>query len=601
MMNPTISGWRRNLWPAALALIFITMTVNVEHPYLWGPDEPREAEIARESLLRGNMIVTTFNRIPYVEKPPLYYDLVAGAFRCRGGFEPGAARMVSAALGILMLLAIWGFARKKLGAFPALIAVAVCISLPQFYRSAHKILLDIGVGAFVTAALAIYGFLSPENRKDRGLHMLFFFCAAAAFLTKGTVTLVYLGAVILPYMAYKRRWIPCRLNWTLLFFLIPVGIWLWLFYREGGVYYLHEHFINNIFGRLLHKDLHLPGSPVTVNDVGIRAPWFFYLKRLPEMFGAAVVLIPLVLAESYRICGLPFFSFRLPPRVKRIWDFLTAPAREMSPEERDLRVYLLCWTFVPFLFFSLPAIKEVTYLLPSYAGLAILGAWYLTDRVRYADLSVGEILTCLVLPCVLFAASAQFVSPFSVRIYLAVCGGIYAGLALMLGVNIRRKIPAGILLTILAGLIGATIIGNTPAVMRTTRLNRKCYDELARAAWRAIGDRPLYMRGGDESIRGAMPFYGNRQVTILLSSEMLLKQLAVREPQAVMMVAKDFDRMKTSPKFAGHMAAYRIERLKFPGKSESFVLLLSEQEKRENTAVPSPTGKEKDAVPGMDR
>ena len=569
----------RKLSAAALALIFITMLVNVVHPYLWGPDEPREAEIARESLLRGNMIVTHFNQIPYVEKPPLYYDLVAGAFHWYGGFEPGAARMVSAVLGILMLISLWAFARKKLGDFPALIAVAICISLPQFYRTAHKILLDIGVGAFVTAALAAYGCLMADPKKNNGLLALFFFCAAAAFLTKGTVTLVYLGVVILPYLVYKRRWLPCRLNWTLLFFLIPVGIWLWLFYREGGIYYLHEHFINNIFGRLLHKDLHLPGSPVTVSDVGNRSPWFFYLKRLPEMFGAAVVFIPLVLAETYRICKLPFFSFRLPPQLKRIWDFLTLPPREMPQAERDLRIYLLCWTFVPFLFFSLSAIKEVTYLLPSYAGLAILAAWYLSDRIRYTDLSFGVILTGLLLPCALFAASAQAVSPFSVRGYLVVCGGIYAGILLMLAVNVWRKVQAGVLLLILSGTIGAIIIGNTPAVMRTTRLNRKCYDELARAAWRMIGDRPLFMRGGDESIRGAMPFYGNRQVTILHSPAMLSERIASREPQALMMVEGDFKRMLASPEFAGHMAAYRIARLNFPGKADSFVLLLSKDGK----------------------
>ena len=102
------------------------------------------------------------------------------------------------------------------------------------------------------------------------------------------MTIVYLGIVILPFMIYKRRWLPCRLNWTLLFFLIPAGIWLWLFFREGGIYYLHEHFINNIFGRLLNKDLHLAGSPVTVHDVGHSAPWSFYLERLPNMIAGCL-------------------------------------------------------------------------------------------------------------------------------------------------------------------------------------------------------------------------------------------------------------------------------------------------------------------------
>ncbi|MBO4633200.1 MAG: glycosyltransferase family 39 protein, partial [Lentisphaeria bacterium] len=348
-MKPFPAG---KFWGLMFALILVVILANVLHPYLWGPDEPREAEIARESLVHGNWVVPRFNQIPYVEKPPLYYDLVAAAFKLHGGFDPGAARMVSAVLGILMLAALGFFAWKKLGDLPALTAVAICISMPQFYRAAHWILLDIGVGAFVTAALAAYGFMTLDHPESNSLHGVFFLCAAAAFLTKGTVAVVYLGMVILPYLIYKRRWLPCRMNWTLLFFLLPVGIWLWLFYREGGVYYLHEHFINNIFGRLLHKDLHLEGSPVMVYDVGNSSPWSFYLERLPNMFGAAAVLIPLILAESYRIYRLPFFSFRLPARMKKTWDFLTAPTPEVSQNERDVRFYLLCWTFAPILFFS---------------------------------------------------------------------------------------------------------------------------------------------------------------------------------------------------------------------------------------------------------
>jgi len=578
MIEPEkLNSSRQLFWMLAVMLLAV-MLVNVLHPFLWGPDEPREAEIARECLIDGHWVVPRFNQVPYVEKPPLYYDLAAAAFYLTGSFDPGAARMVSALLGVLMLAAMGIFAWKKLGAFPAVTAVSICIAMPQFYRAAHWILLDIGVGAFVTAALAVYGFIALDDSKSNWLHGLFFLCAAAAFLTKGTVTIVYLGIVILPFMIYKRRWLPCRLNWTLLFFLVPVGIWIWLFYREGGIYYLHEHFINNIFGRLLNKDLHLAGSPVTVHDVGHSAPWSFYLERMPNMFGAAFVLIPLILAEAYRTFGLPCFQVRLPGPVKKIWDFLTLPRQDLTTADRSLTVYLLCWTFVPMLFFSLPSIKEVTYILPSYAGLAILCARYLTDRIRYAELPLKDFLAGLILPCFLLALNAQFISSISLRMHWFVFGGIYLGLLLLLGLFIKRKSASGILLLVLSGCIGGVIIGNTPAVMRNSRLNRKCYDDVAASAWKMIGKRPLYIFRADESIRGAMPFYGGRRVDVIFPIDALMERLKHREPQALMMISEDFNELMAIPEFSRCAKTYRIERSDIPRKADSFVLLLSKAE-----------------------
>ena len=146
---------------------------------------------------------------------------------------------------------------------------------------------------------------------------------------------------------------------------------------------------------------------------------------------------------------------------------------------------------------------------------------------------------------------------------------------LMLGVNIRRKAPAGILLLVLSGMIGGVILGNTPAVMRNTRLNRKCYDELARTAWKLIGERPLSILGGDESIRGAMPFYGNRQVDVMLSNAVLMERIVRQDSQALMLTAEDFNRLLAVPEFSSSLNAYRIEQLDFPDKADSFVLLLS--------------------------
>lgn len=570
--NDPLSG--RKIGYSALFMILICMLVNVWHPYLWGPDEPREAEIARECAVSGNYIVPHFNQVPFVEKPPLYYDLAALAFRIRGGFDPGAARLVSALLGVLMLAALLVFAGRKLGWFAALTASALCLSMPQFYRAAHWILLDIGVGAWVTAALAIYGIIALDRPGSKRLHILFFLLAAAAFLTKGMVTLVYLGIVILPLMIYRRKWLPFRIDWTLLCFLIPVGIWLWMFWQEGGIYYLHEHFINNTIGRFLHKDLHLEGSPVTVSDVGNSSPWFFYLARLPNMFGAAFILIPFILASVWRMFRLPFFRVSLSGRAGKIWDRLTAPG-ENTENDRALIFYLVSWSFAPLLFFSLPAIKEVTYLLPSYAGIALLCAWYLVRRLPAENPGRADLTWGLTAPCLGFAAVSAAAGMGNAKICLILYGVLFLGLLLRALLRIRRKAWSGVLLPVLAGLIGAVMLGNTPCVMRGTRLNRKCYDDFSRTVWQRVGDRQLYLYGGDESIRGALPFYGNRKLIILISRAELLETAEAQGARAVLLTAETFGNLSQQPEFSRLPDQFRIERPDSAGKSESFVLLLS--------------------------
>src|SRR3984885_3516781 len=76
---------------------------------LWTPDEPREAEISREMALAPG-VIPTLNGQRFIEKPPLYYWVVAAAFRVSGGASVLAARAVSVLAGVatLLLLLHWG-------------------------------------------------------------------------------------------------------------------------------------------------------------------------------------------------------------------------------------------------------------------------------------------------------------------------------------------------------------------------------------------------------------------------------------------------------------------------------------------------------------
>ncbi|HKQ62750.1 MAG TPA: hypothetical protein VJS92_15775, partial [Candidatus Polarisedimenticolaceae bacterium] len=59
------------------------------------PGEGMHAEIARELTLSRDPLALTLNGVPYVDKPPLLYVLIAAVSRVAGQSE-AAARAVSA-------------------------------------------------------------------------------------------------------------------------------------------------------------------------------------------------------------------------------------------------------------------------------------------------------------------------------------------------------------------------------------------------------------------------------------------------------------------------------------------------------------------------
>ncbi len=556
--------------------VVIVMMVNVFHPFLWGPDEPREAEIARQVYRSGNFVTPQFCSLPFVEKPPLYYDLVAGMFFLTGGPSPEAARFVSACLGLLMLAAVYGLANRLFGKRCAVISVLLLLGMPQFYRAAHWILLDIGLGAFCTLALALFTFYVCRGKRP-GLFPAFYLTLAAAFLTKGVIGIFCIAAVAGTYILIRRRWKligEFLLTPSILFFLLPVLLWVLLLYREGGIYYLHEHFINNTVGRFLHKDLTLPGSPILFADVGNDSPWYFYLNRLPSMLGAATLLLPFSLAAAWFHCGfgrIPLLPGGEAPRWKRWLFFLFRDSGGTRPEEREYSLLLLLWLLLPPVLLSFSAIKEVTYVILSYAAAALLiGAWL--DRRLPASAAAWT------LPAAGILLGAVLCSTVLARFTLA---GYWVGMGVVLAAGAGwclwgfvRRAPVKVVVAVLSLIICGVLIGNTPQLMRRTRQNRKCFLEFSAAVGQEVGERRLAILGGDETLRGSIPFYGDRDVVALAQADILLKAMQ-RDPElCVLMPKQHWNFVKGEPQFIKILRRKRIHSPDFPRLMDTFYLIL---------------------------
>jgi 4-amino-4-deoxy-L-arabinose transferase-like glycosyltransferase len=482
----------RDLFVAALLLF--SLAAGTYHPHLFGRDEPREAEIARETLVDGHWITPHLCGLPFLEKPPLYYDLVAAAYKLTGSISPPVARSVSALFALAMLAAVFLFAYRWAGLRSAWFSSLILLAMPQFFRYSHTIVLDIAVGAFCTVALVAFAYWAVWTRRSRRHRLLYlFYCAcAAAFLSKGLIGLFHIALIVGAFLLIRGRMALLKRLLSplpLLVFVVPVAAWVYLYYREGGIGYLHEHFINNTVGRFLRIHFALPGVSFYHTDLGNRAPWYFYLSSLPRIAGVAVAILPLALWDEGK-------SIRM----------LRRSSSARCRRDADLRLWLILWALLPPLCLSFSSIKETSYILPSYAAIAVLAGTWVDRRLAQAgfDGGSGSFWLAAVFPV---AAMTLFLPEMSMRSYLLLTHGpLVAAVAVLVFLFHKKRFDAGTFL-LLAVALSAVIIYHSPSVL----VRRDgCYLAVARQIWNQVGEAPLFLYKPNDPIRGSVPFSENR-------------------------------------------------------------------------------------------
>jgi 4-amino-4-deoxy-L-arabinose transferase-like glycosyltransferase len=96
------------------------------------PGEGMHAEIARELMLSGDPVRLTLNGVRYVDKPPLLYVLLAGAFTL-GGLHEAAARIVPALAALAGVIATAALGTRLLGTRWGLLAGVALLGSCGFY------------------------------------------------------------------------------------------------------------------------------------------------------------------------------------------------------------------------------------------------------------------------------------------------------------------------------------------------------------------------------------------------------------------------------------------------------------------------------------
>lgn len=312
---------------------------------LWGPDEPRYVQIARELLERTNWLILTILGKSYDQKPPLPYWMMGGMLKLNGGVvTTWAVRLPSVLFGTMTVLITY-LVGRRLGRRTGWLAAWVLLTAPLFMMEVPTARLDILFTGWIALAMGAWlGGGYTEKPLPVWRTILFWVGVTGAFFIKGPVVwLIVLMPAVLESI-WTRRWRPLgrlRPQWGVPVMVALIAGWI---VAQGML--VSWDFVLAQFKTATVERVNSP----TMHPHG---PHYYFVSIFGDGFMPWSPMLVLALVALWRGRRQPAADW---PRVRPI----------------------MIWALWAFLFFSIVPTKREQYLLPIYPALAILTAWYLT-------------------------------------------------------------------------------------------------------------------------------------------------------------------------------------------------------------------------------
>ncbi len=343
---------------------------------LWSSHEARAAMDAQTVLDDDWVLPHLYDGQPELQKPPLYYWLVAACAACRGGaVDEWAVRLPAAlsALACVLLLVGLGWRRGQL--WVGLAAGLVLATTVHFTWLARIGRIDMPLTLSVTVAVLAFHLARPgETSRPWPLLLLAYLALAAGVLLKGPIGLVLPAAVVavqrlvegaVPPPWRLRAWghliHALGLWWGLpLLLALTVPWFVWANLRTAGEQFQVFFWYHNVARGL--------------GGGGLRGhAWYRYLVYLGGDYLPWSPLLPLAGWLWWR--------------------------RGWGRKDADVRLGLV-WFLTVFVILSLARFKRSDYLLPAFPGAALFLAGVFC-RPPHASLSASWARWIPALACLL--------------------------------------------------------------------------------------------------------------------------------------------------------------------------------------------------------
>src|SRR5690349_4822126 len=350
---------------AAASLVFLVSIVSP--PRLMDDVDAVQAQIARNMLASGDYVTARLDGVPYLEKAPLIYWMMAASYRVFGVHD-WAARLPLALSVILLCWVTYRFGSWAFDESAALysgVVLATCVGLFLFTRI---LIPDAILTLTITGAVWAWLRLLDPDEEPRKIHGVWLgTCFGLGLLLKGLIAVVFPVLAGLAYMLCARQlfslsaWKRLQIFTAVAVALVIAAPWHVLatlrnppylafsFHSGPGEYrgFFWFYFFNEHLLRFLN--LRYPRDYNTVPRA------LFWLLNFAWWF--------------------PWSSFLLVAATLSYWP-LTCAGR--------VRRMALCWIAVVMLFFTFSTTQEY-YSMPIYPALALLAGSALASentRVR---------------------------------------------------------------------------------------------------------------------------------------------------------------------------------------------------------------------------
>ena len=318
--------------------------------------EARLPQTAREMLYTGHFSYANSSDRPWVERPPLpqWMTVIAGQLTVAltAGLKTGlddasVARFVVALVGALTCVLTALSAARLFGRNIGVMSGLLLATTYEFYIYATRAEDEVYLAGLV--ALCFYAYLRASIDKRRVWMLVFFVSLGLTHLVRGPlVGMAQVGVVLLVFHVVQS--LRAR-NWRELF--APIGPTFWVVgllgsVLLGGAWYVWIALNVPGFVGNLRYDLAGPFG---------HDPWWYYIPTL-----------------LWTLLPWTFFSIIGAARLMR-------SKTHTGPFASSL--FTLVWAIAPVLLMSIPARKHHHYLVPVFAGWAVLGAIGLATTWTY--------------------------------------------------------------------------------------------------------------------------------------------------------------------------------------------------------------------------
>lgn len=402
-------------------------------------DETRYAVMARDMVATFNWNDLMLNSLPFLEKPPLYFWLVAASIKLFGYFNPWTVRIPIALISTFLIFFTYFVGKKVISRKFGTISALVLLSSIFFLILSHIAIIDMVLTVFMTSAI-YFAFLTNfyEEKYKKYCWWYFYTFMGLGFLAKGIlalaipITIVFLYKFIIKDL--KEMFRPVNIISGAVLFLLIAAPWHILMYKHYGFEFIRQYFLIHHFGRFMGSEY-----------IGRERPLLYFVPVFLLGFMPWTFIFLAFVFDGFKKLALKFKTIQGTFKEK-LFGVL-----EAKNNEQKLLLFLSIYFVVVFLVFSTSSTKLPTYILPVFPAAALMTGyyWWISDEKGEHTKAISiatQIIATVFILAAMVASIGYYFLPWDIQYKISsfkqitIISFYFLGIFLFLRINVKRAL-----------------------------------------------------------------------------------------------------------------------------------------------------------------